>query len=54
LHRCRDSLDHTGAIFHHVMIIEAKHAIPLGGEKRVTSRVALFMLRLEMLRAVDL
>jgi hypothetical protein len=54
LHRCRDSLDHTGAICHHVMIVEAKHAIPLSGEKRVTSGVALLMLRLEMLRAIDL
>ena len=36
------------------MIVEAKHAISLGGEKRIASRVALLMIRLEMLRAVDL
>ena len=36
------------------MIIEAEHAIPLGGEKGIASRVALLMLRFEMLGAIDL
>jgi hypothetical protein len=41
-------------ICHDVVIVEAKHAIPLGSEKRIASRVALLMLCFKMLRAIDL
>jgi hypothetical protein len=51
--RC-DRLQHTRAVRHDIVIVEAKNAKALGGEERVTPPVARLMRVVEMLTAVDL
>ena len=49
-----DRLQNTLSICHHVVVVEAKHAITFGREERISTRIALHMRSFKMLSAINL